>query len=129
MKENIIEILNNNKKWPIILKNINETEIANSVVISADISNSELAVLPMENGMEVPKWLKELQVKCKIEDNAVLIISNIDKINIQEQEKFYGLLKFKALNGFDLPTNSQIVLTCVDIEKVSTKIKELSLIY
>ena len=87
MKENLNLVLENNKKWPLLLKNVMATQIANSVVIEANISNSELAVLPVENGTEVPKWLKELQVKCKIEKNAVLVINNIDSVMLEEQEK------------------------------------------
>ena len=129
MKENLVEVLNNNKKWPIILKNVSETEIENSVIINSNISNSELAVLLTENGTETPKWLKDLLVKSKLEENVVLTIANIDKIDVSEQEKFYGLLKYKSLNGFDLPTNSQIVLTCSNIENVSEKIKSLCIIF
>ena len=129
MKQNLNEVLLNNKKWPILLKNVNAKEILNTVIISADISNSELAVLPSENGMETPKWLKELQIKAKLTENVVLIIDKIDSVYFGEQEKFYGMLKFKALNGFDLPLNSQICLTCSDTEKVSRKIKDLCIIY
>ena len=129
MKENLVEVLNNNKKWPVILKNVSETEIENAVIINSNISNSELAVLPTENGTETPKWLKDLLVKSKLEEKVVLTIANIDKIDVSEQEKFYGLLKYKSLNGFDLPTNSQIVLTCSNIENVSEKIKSLCIIF
>ena len=129
MKENLNLVLNNNKKWPLLLKNVDATEIANSVIIEADISNAELAVLVDEKGQTTPNWLKQLQVKSKLENNTVLIISNIDSVAEEEQNKFYGLLKYKALNGIELPLNSQIVLTCTSEEKISKKIKDLCIIF
>ena len=129
MKENLKEVLENNKKWPILLVNVNTEEIINSFVINADISNEELAVLVDDKGQTTPNWLKQLQVKSKLENNTVLIISNIDSVAEEEQNKFYGLLKYKALNGIELPLNSQIVLTCTSEEKISKKIKDLCIIF
>lgn len=125
----LMEVVENNSKWPLIIENVNSDIFTNSVVIPSDIDSRKLGVLPSGSGDIIPMWYRSLLIKSKGKDKVLLIIDGLDMVDKDSQEEFYGLLKMKKLNGMDLPENTQILITVKDTNKVSNKIKGLSLIY
>lgn len=129
-KENIskvMEILNCHFDTPIILQGVSASIIPNVVVVSADIPSSELGVVPSENGYKYPAWAMELLVRDKKGEKSTICIDGLDSLPKDEQEKFYGMITYKGVNGFKFPKDTSIVILVKDIEKVSSRIRNLTL--
>lgn len=122
MSNKILEILNNNRTWPIIITGMDAKNFPTSVVLSASCPSENLSG-------ENATWLKEIFEKSKNPKPFLLVINKIDSTSEEEQQKFYEILKYKSTNGIKFPNNMQIVITADDIEKISTPIKSLCLIY
>lgn len=127
MEAKIKEVIENNRKWPIIIENIEARNIDNAIIINSKISNKDLGIIPNENGNKMPTWLLEMILNDKKNVVSTLVISDIDQIDMTEQEKFIGILKFKGINGYSFPAGTSIVLTCRkgNYDLVSPKIKDL----
>lgn len=127
MEAKIKEVIDNNRKWPIIIENIEARNIDNAIIINSKISNKDLGIIPNENGNKMPTWILEMILNDKKNVVSTLVISDIDQIDMTEQEKFIGILKFKGINGYSFPAGTSIVLTCRkgNYDLVSPKIKDL----
>ena len=127
MEAKIKEVIKNNRKWPIIIENIEAENIDNAIIINSKISNKDLGIIPNENGNKMPTWILEMILNDKKNVVSTLVISDIDQIDMIEQEKFIGILKFKGINGYSFPAGTSIVLTCRkgNYDLVSPKIKDL----
>lgn len=128
---NLIKVLDNNKHNNILLMGITGRDFEDAVIIPATIPSQKLGIGIDDNGQYVyPNWLKEIQDKLSSE-NILIIIDGLDKISQDEQEKFYGMLKYKGINGYKFPANSQIVCTSksTDQSKISERILGLNIIY
>lgn len=128
-KAKINKILINNASAPIIFVGATTTDFDNAVVIDSSIPSAELGVLPTENGYKYPQFVLQLMALQMKDEMPVVVIENIDKISNDEQEKFYGLLKFRGLNGYKLPENVRIAITCDDESKISKRLAQLALVY
>lgn len=126
----VMQILNSGLSDPIIFEGVDAKILPNAVIISADIPSSELGVVPNDNGgYKYPAWVMELIVKSKKSDKIYLCIDGLDKVSEDEQNRFYGMFKYGGLNGFKFPKGTQILALCKNANKVSIRLKSLSLIY
>lgn len=127
MEEKIKQVIENNRKWPIIIENVKPQDIDNAIIIDSKIPNKDWGIIPNENGNKMPTWILEMILNDKKNVVSTLVISDIDQIDMTEQEKFIGILKFKGINGYSFPAGTSIVLTCADgnFDLVSPKIKGL----
>ena len=72
-----------------------------------------------------PIFKEELEKVSKENEISYLIISNIDKVNEDKQNRFIGLVKDREFMGYNLPDNVIIVFTVEtesDIKKVSKEL-------
>lgn len=127
----LIEVIKNNNEYPLIIVGVSANIFGSATIINSDIESSELGIKIGNNGEYVlPSWLKEMNIKSvKNKDKNILVIESIDKITSEEQLKFLGILKNNGLNGYSFSKNTQIILTCTNVENVSKRIKDLCLIY
>lgn len=127
MEEKIKQVIENNRKWPIIIENVKPQDIDNAIIIDSKIPAKDLGIIANSDGNKIPNWVLEMMMNHKKNIASILVISGIDQIDMSEQEKFVGLLKFKGINGYTFPTDLAIVLTCADgnYDLVSPKIKSL----
>ena len=127
----LIEVIKNNNKYPLIIVGVSDKFFGSATIINSGIESSELGIKIGNNGEYVlPSWLKEMNIKSvKNNDKNILVIESIDKISSEEQLKFLGILKNNGLNGYSFPKNTQIIITCTNVENVSKRIKDLCLIY
>lgn len=128
-KAKINKILTDNASTPIIFIGANASEITNAVVIDAHIPSAELGILPTENGYKYPQFVRQLMALQMKGIMPVVVIESIDKISKDEQEKFYGLLKYRGLNGYKLPQNARIALLADKATDIANRIVQLSLVY
>jgi len=125
----LLKILKDNKDWPIIIEGVSVIDFSNSIVIPANIPSSQLGVIPSENGYKYPSWLMELIINSKKNNNIQICIRGLDEISQDEQQKFYGLIKYKGINGYKFPEGAQIIIPVNNLEKISKRILSLSLVY
>ena len=125
LKLKLNKILSNNKSWPIILEGLDATLIKDAVIIKADINSQDLGIKIDGNGYVYPNFINELENS----ENKILIIDKLDEISKEEQEKFYGLIKYKGINGYKFPKETQIIITTKinGLNKISQNILNLTL--
>lgn len=107
LKLKLNNILSNNKSWPIIIEGLDSKLIKDAVIIKADINSQDLGIKIDSNGYIYPNFINELENS----KNKILIIDKLDEISKEEQEKFNGLIKYKGINGYKFPKETQIVIT------------------
>lgn len=112
-------VLQDNDKWPLIIIGM-KTLPENSVVLAADIDEREL--------IKPSGWEKIVDHKSR-DKKVYLVIENIDKIALSEQEKFLVLLKERSCGSCFLPKNVQILVTADNKAMVNRKIQSLSLLW
>lgn len=126
----LIQVLENNKKNNILLMGMSGSKFEDAIIIPSTIPSEKLGIGIDDNGNYIyPSWTKEIEEK---KDNpCLLIIDGLDKIYTSEQEKFYGLLKYKKINGYTLPSTCQIICTSKskDKTKISERLLGLNIIY
>lgn len=123
------QVLKNNTDWALIVEGITAKDVNSAIVIPATIPTEVLGITISENGIKYPEWLTKLKIVASSLKNAYLVIENIDSVSAEEQEKFYGLIKYKAVNGVKLPTNTQIILTAKNANNISKKISSLAILH
>ena len=127
----LIKVLDNNKRNNILLMGATATIFEDAVIIPATIPSQKLGIGIDAHGEYVyPAWLKEIEEK-KSNDRLLIIIDGLDKVSKDEQEKFYGILKYKGINGYSFPSQSQLICTSksTDQNKISDRILRLNIIY
>lgn len=125
LKLKLKEILSNNKSWSIIIEGLDAKLIKDAVIINANINSQDLGIKIDSNGYIYPKFISELENN----KTKILIIDELDEISKEEQEKFYGLIKYKGINGYKFPKETQIIITTKTngLNKISQNILNLTL--
>lgn len=125
LKLKLKEILSNNKSWSIIIEGLDAKLIKDAVIINANINSQDLGIKIDSNGYIYPKFISELENN----KTKILIIDELDEISKEEQEKFYGLIKYKGINGYKFPKETQIIITTKTngLNKISQDILNLTL--
>lgn len=125
LKLKLNKILSNNKSWSIIIEGLDAKLIKDAVIINANINSQDLGIKIDSNGYIYPKFISELENS----KTKILIIDELDEISKEEQEKFYGLIKYKGINGYKFPKETQIIITTKTngLNKISQDILNLTL--
>lgn len=129
-KQFLTNILKQNN-MPLIVEGVSSVNFPTAVVVPATINSAELGVIPTEYGIDYPLWLQEIIKKSKKSKNVLLAIDGLENISFEEQEKFYGIIKYNGVNGLKFPENTQIVIPVnKPIETtISKKIRSLCINY
>ena len=127
MKSKLVKILKDNTKWPLIIEGVSSANFPTSIVIPATTPSSELGVIPGETGLKLPTWAMEILLKAKKSKKIIVCIGGLDEISQEEQEKFYGMIKYKGVNGFKFPEGTQIIITAKNTKKITKRISSLAL--
>lgn len=127
IKEKLVKILKDNTKWPLIIEGVTSKNFPTSIVIPASTPSSELGIVAGETGLKYPSWAMEIIIKAKKSKKVIVCIGGLDEISLEEQEKFYGMIKYKGVNGFKFPEGTQIIITAKNATKISKRISSLAL--
>jgi len=92
----------------------------NATVISATCEKGNFVII----GGYTPKWVSEVFSKADTNNNT-LVITDIEKIDIDEQEKFLELLKENQVSSVKLPKNLKIVILSKEKCDINEKIARL----
>lgn len=109
------------KVSPVLVAGVNASEFENAVVLSGDINSKELGIVNESAGLRKPEWLKEYEKKgCD-----TIVIDGIDKVDVEEQEKFFELIKYKTISSVEFEKSPKIIVIYKNIDKVSQNISSL----
>ena len=117
----LIEAQKGIKSIGVIVCNSDIQKLNNSYSIDAGLSDLDLFGVNLGQ----PVFKKGIEKVSKENEFSYLIISNIDKVNEDKQNRFIGLVKDREFMGYNLPDNVIIVFTVEtesDIKKVSKEL-------
>ena len=101
-----------------IMISVDKNIFKNYTEIPANCSNETLKGTFDLEGYKSPLWYEE--VKKKENDNInLLIITDFDKIDKENQKKFTELLKYRKIGTLNLPKNCAIIVLANSINKES----------
>lgn len=98
---------------PVLLEDFPASIFNDSVVLESDISKENLNGHYEGISFCPPEWYEKLESLSE----PLLVISNINKIPVEEQKKFVEILKYKKVSTFDLPKNTIILVTASNLEE------------
>lgn len=125
LSSKINEIKELSQASPVLAVGIPLEIFEKSTVIESTIPSKSLGIISTAKGLEVPSWFHEI---VKGNGSHQIIINNIDSIDKESQEKFYELLKYKAISDVELPADCRIIVLATDLNKVSETILRLCLL-
>lgn len=131
LRKKLNGLLKSNKQWPIIIEgDIKEEDFINATFLPAKTPSAKLGVINDVNGLIKPNWVKSIDAR-KNDKANLLVISDLDTISKDSQAKFVPILDTKALNGYKLPENLQIVILInkQNRAKINSEILSLCLYY
>lgn len=113
------QIMRNNPLQPLIVVGQCEFNEENAVFMDADIAQRELH-FPTE-------WKQKIVSAAN--DIVYLVIKNPDVLDLEEQNKFVGLLKDRRAGNFKLPSNVRIVIAVNNLNALNQNLKKLALVW
>lgn len=125
LSSKINEINELSKSSPVLAVGIPIEMFEESTIIESTIPSKSLGILNTAKGLKAPSWFYGI---VKGNGSHQIIINNIDSIDKESQEKFYELLKYKAISDVKLPTDCKIIVLATDLNKVSETILRLCLL-
>ncbi len=125
----IRDIITKLKSQSWVIGGVTAKNFPHAVVVPATTPSAELGIIPNTQGYQHPKWLLTMMMKAQAKKAILLCIDGIDSLPCGEQDKFAGMIKYKGLNGFNFPHETQIIVTAKHIDAVSPEIKALCLLY
>jgi len=113
------------KTSPVLALGIPLEKFEDSTIIEANAPSEHFGIINTAKGVKAPSWFYGIM---KGNKSHQIIINNIDLIDKESQEKFYELLKYKAISDVELPADCTIIVLASDLKKVSETILRLCLL-
>ena len=125
LNSKISKIKDLSKTAPVLVLGFPSTLFGNSTILEADIPSKNLGIVNTKNGLKKPSWFNDI---VKGLGSHQIVINGIDEIDKENQEKFYELLKYKAISNVELPNDCNIIVLAKELKNVSDTILELCLL-
>ena len=125
MIKELIDLQRNSKATCAIIKTDEYNNLSPSISMKANVSDKFLL------SSKLPPFAEKLDEKCGKNKICYFIITEIDKISIEQQDRFVGLVKDREFNGYNLPDNCTIVFTVKDknsLKNISPKIYHFAVV-
>lgn len=125
MIKELIDLQRNSKATCAIIKTDEYNNLSPAVLMKANVSDKFL----LSN--KLPPFAEKLDEKCAQNKICYFVIIGIDKVSIDEQDRFVGLVKDREFNGYNLPDNCIIVFTVKDknsLKNISSKIYHFAVV-
>lgn len=113
-------LVENNRKWPLIIGGATANDFSKSAVMPATISDRDL---------HTGQWVAELETMGRGREFVQMVIAGMDKLFPDEQLKFVRIVKDRRAGMYKFPANVQIIIPVADVSRVCREIQKLSLIY
>ncbi len=105
MNLDLIELQRNSKATCVVVENENCKKLKNAISMKADVSDKFLF------GGKEPPFKAKLETTSKKGKIAYFVITNIDEVSLDVQNRFAPLVKDREFEGYNLPDNVIIVFT------------------
>ena len=109
----MLEGLLKSKVSPVLIENFPASIFNDAVILDSNCSIEDLNGHYEGVDFLPPEWYKKLENL----PEKLLVISNINKIPVEDQKKFVEILKYKKVSTFDLPENTIILVTASNLEE------------
>ena len=119
MNKKLIELQKGCNATCVVVFEKDYKKLTPTISMSADVSDKFLY------GGDVPPFAEKLNQKSAANDICYFVIKGIDKLSIEQQDRFVGLVKDRELNGYYLPKNCIIVLTVNNEKTIKNISKDL----
>lgn len=106
---------------PVLVAGLAKEDFKNAEILPAGIPSKDLGIVNTSKGVKAPKWF----INVMNSDTNTIVIDGIDGIDMESQEKFYELLKYKTISSIEFYKEIKIVVLYKDLKKVSPNIISL----
>lgn len=108
MIKELIDLQRGSKATCAIVKTGDYNKFSSLLSMKASVSDKFLLT------GEKPPFADKIDAKCKSNEICYFVITGIDEISTEQQNRYVGLVKDRELNGYYLPDNCIIVFTVKD---------------
>lgn len=108
MIKELIDLQRGSKATCAIVKTDDYIKLPSLVSMKASVSDRFLLT------GEKPPFADKIEAKSKSNEICYFVITGIDEISTEQQNRYVGLVKDRELNGYYLPDNCIIVFTVKD---------------
>ncbi len=125
MNKALIDLQRGSSASSAIILNDDTRKLGNALLVKADVSDKFLF------GDALPGFAKRLEEKSKGKDLVYLVITGIDEIDNDKQDRYIGLVKDREMNGYNLPKNCIVVFSVTSsqsLSKISTDLYHFSVV-
>ena len=125
MIKELIDLQRNSKATCVIIQNDDYKELSPVVLMKANVSDKFLL------SSKLPPFAEKLNEKCAKNKICYFVITGIDELSVEDQNRYVGLVKDREMNGYYLPDNCIIVFTVKDragLKKVSQELYHFAVV-
>lgn len=119
MIKDLIDLQRNSKATCVIVRDDEYSKLPSVVSMKASVSDKFLLT------GDKPPFADKVDLKSKSSEICYFIITSIDEISIEQQNRYVALVKDRELNGYYLPDNCIIVFTVKDRQSLKNVSPEL----
>lgn len=103
------------KKMPILIENLPNELLEESIILCHDCDISELNGHYEGIDFVAPQWYNYLLEMCS-KKHTLLVLNQINLLPVTEQLKFLEIIKYHKISTFNLPDNCSVIITCSSLE-------------
>ncbi len=107
---------------PVLVVGVEQKMFDDVTVVEGTIPSTKLGILNTSKGLKTPSWFYDI---VKNKSSHQILITDVDAIDKENQEKFYELLKYKSISNVPLPKDCSIIVTAKNLKNVSEAILRL----
>lgn len=125
MIKELIDLQRNSKATCVIIKTDEYNNLSPVISMKANVSDKFLL------SSKLPPFADKVDAKSKSSEICYFVITGIEEISIEQQNRYVGLVKDREMNGYYLPDNCIIVFTVKDragLKKVSQELYHFAVV-
>ncbi len=125
MIKELIDLQHNVNATCVIVTNDDYSELSPIVTMNANVSDTFLFT------GNKPPFADKIDNKSNLSNVCYFVITSIDELSIEAQNRYVGLVKDREMNGYYLPDNCIIVFTVKDrngLKKVSQELYHFAVV-
>lgn len=125
MNKILVDLQRNSKATCVIVQTCDQKELKPAVVMKANVSDKFLFL------GELPPFADKIDQMSQKSNVCYLVITGIDEVSIEKQNRFVGLVKDREFDGYTLPNNCIIVFTAKDLstlKNISPQLNHFSVV-
>lgn len=125
MIKELVDLQRNSKATCVILKTDDIQQLSPTLKMKANVSDKFLF------SGDKPPFADKIDTKSNSSKICYFVITDIDEISVEDQNRYVGLVKDREMNGYYLPDNCIIVFTVKDragLKKVSHELYHFAVV-